>query len=112
MPSERYKHHRFPSEIISHGVWLYFRFCLSYRDVEELLFERGVIVTYEAIRKWCRKFGQQYANRLRRRRPRPGDKWHLETSLAQLKTTMQMDVLHGKTVPGVLKALSTCCLST
>jgi putative transposase len=74
----RYKHHRFPAEIISHGVWLYFRFCLSYRDVEELLFARGIIVTYEAIRKWCRKFGQQYANQLRHRRPRPGDKWHLD----------------------------------
>jgi putative transposase len=52
--------------------------CLSYRDVEELLFARGVIVTYEAIRKWCLKFGQLYANQLRRRRPRPGDKWHLD----------------------------------
>src|SRR5438445_6420061 len=69
---------RFPAEIISHGVWLYYRFCLSYRDVEELLFTRGVLVTYEAIRKWCRKFGQQYANQLRHRRPRPGDKWHLD----------------------------------
>ena len=74
----RYKNHRFPTEIISHAVWLYFRFCLSFRDVEELLSERGVIVTYEAIRKWCRKFGQQYANQLRHRRPRPGDKWHSE----------------------------------
>ena len=64
----RYKNHRFPAEIISHAAWLYFRFCLSFRDVEELLFERGVVVTYEAIRKWCRKFGQQYANQLRRRR--------------------------------------------
>jgi putative transposase len=73
-----YTHHRFPAEIISHGVWLYYRFCLSYRDVEELLFARGVIVTYEAIRKWCRKFGQAYANELRRRRPRPGDKRHLD----------------------------------
>jgi putative transposase len=71
-----YKNHRFPVEIISHAVWLYFRFCLSYRDVEDLLFERRVVVTYEAIRKWCRKFGKQYANQLRRRRPRPGDKWH------------------------------------
>src|SRR5215510_12444665 len=77
-PTNFYKHHRFPAEIISHGVWLYFRFCLSYRDVEELLFVRGVIVSYEAIRKWCRKFGQAYANALRRRRPRPGDKWHLD----------------------------------
>ena len=73
-----YKHHRFPGEIISHAVWLYFRFPLSHRDVEELLFVRGVIVSYEAIRKWCRKFGQAYANTLRRRRPRPGDKWHLD----------------------------------
>ena len=73
-----YKHHRFPGEIISHAVWLYFRFPLSHRDVEELLFVRGVIVSYEAIRKWCRKFGQAYANALRRRRARPGDKWHLD----------------------------------
>src|ERR671914_1335612 len=77
-PTDRYKNHRFPVEIISHGVWLYYRFCLSYRDVEELLFVRGVLVSHEAIRKWCRQFGQQYANQLRRRRPRPGDKWHLD----------------------------------
>jgi putative transposase len=76
--TNRYKNHRFPAEIISHGVWLYYRFCLSYRDVEELLFVRGVIVSHEAIRKWCRQFGQQYANQLRRRRPRPGDTWHLD----------------------------------
>jgi putative transposase len=74
----RYKNHCFPAEIISHGVWLYFRFCLRYRDVEELLFARGIIVTYEAIRKWCRKFGQQYANELRRRCPKPDDTWHLD----------------------------------
>jgi putative transposase len=73
-----YKRHRFPAEIISHCVWLYFRFCLSYRDVEELMAERGIILTYEAVRSWCRKFGQAYANQLRRRRPRPGDKWHLD----------------------------------
>jgi putative transposase len=76
--TNRYKNYRFPVEIISHGVWLYYRFCLSYRDVEELLFVRGVTVSYEAIRKWCRTFGQQYANQLRRRRPRPGDKWHMD----------------------------------
>ena len=69
---------RFPLEIISHAVWLYFRFNLSYRDVEELLAERGVEVTYESVRQWCRKFGQQYAHQLRRRRARPGDKWHLD----------------------------------
>ena len=52
---ERYKNHRFPGEIISHGVWLYYRFPLSYRDVQELLFERGIDVTHEAIRQWCLK---------------------------------------------------------
>jgi putative transposase len=74
---ELYKHHRFPGEIVGHAVWLYYRFSLSHRDVEELLFVRGILVSYEAIRTWCRKFGQQYANHLRRQRPRPGDTWHL-----------------------------------
>ena len=78
MPANPYKNHRFAAEIISHAVWLYFRFCLSYRDVEELLFARGVTVTYEAIRRWCRKFGQRYARQPRRRRPKSGDKWHLD----------------------------------
>ncbi|MDT9680974.1 IS6 family transposase [Streptomyces sp. TRM76323] len=65
-------------EVISHCVWLYFRFPLSFREVEELMLERGVIVSYETIRRWCVKFGQQYANALRRCQPRPGDKWHLD----------------------------------
>ena len=78
LPTNLYKRHRFPAEIISHCVWLYFRFCLSYRDGEELMAERGVLLTYEAVRYWGRKFGQAYANQLRRRRPRPGDKWHLD----------------------------------
>jgi putative transposase len=73
-----YKRHRFPGEIISHAVWLYYRFLLSYRDVEELLAERGIAVSYETIRRWCRKFGQAFADGLRRRRARPGDKWHLD----------------------------------
>jgi len=73
-----YKRHRFPPEVIAHAVWLYFRFALSYRDVEELLAERGIVLTYETVRQWCRKFGQSYANALRRRNPRPGDKWHLD----------------------------------
>src|SRR5262245_16815293 len=77
-PTHLYKRHRFPAEIISHCVWLYFRFCLRYRDVEELMAERGVVLTYEAVRYWCREFGQVYANQLRHRRPRPGDKWHLD----------------------------------
>ena len=73
-----YKGHRFPPEIISHCVWLYFRFSLSFREVEELMAERGVAVTYETIRQWRRNFGQAYANELRRRGPRPGDTWHLD----------------------------------
>jgi len=73
-----YKGFRFPPEIISHAVWLYFRFSLSFRDVEELLAQRGIVVSYETVRQWCLKFGQTYANELRRRRPRCGDKWHLD----------------------------------
>lgn len=70
--SAAYKGYRFPAEIISHAVWLYFRFPLSYRDVEELMAERGIVLTYETIRRWCQKFGQQYANQLRRRQARRG----------------------------------------
>ncbi|MFC1230459.1 IS6 family transposase [Streptomyces prasinus] len=73
-----YKGHRYPVEVISHCVWLYFRFPLSFREVEELMLERGVIVSHETVCRWCLKFGQGYANGLRRRRPRPGDKWHLD----------------------------------
>src|SRR6266498_3780762 len=76
--SPSYTGYRFPAEIISHAVWLYFRFPLSYRDVEELMAERGIVLTYETIRQWCQKFGQQYANHLRRRRAQTGDKWHLD----------------------------------
>jgi putative transposase len=76
--SSPYHRHRFPAEIISHSVWLYFRFALSFRDVEEMLAQRGVVLTYETIRAWCLKFGQTYANDLRRRSPRPGDKWYLD----------------------------------
>jgi putative transposase len=77
-PLPSYKRHRFPAEIISHAVWLYFRFSLSYRDVEELMAARGIVLTYETVRQWCRKFGQQYANQLRRCRVQTGDKWHLD----------------------------------
>lgn len=76
--SPSYRGHRYPVEVIAHCVWLYHRFPLSYREVEELMLERGVIVSYETVRRWCAKFGQVYANGLRRRRPRPGDKWHLD----------------------------------
>lgn len=73
-----YRNHRFPAEIILHAVWLYFRFTLSFRDMEELLASRGVEVSYETIRQWCLKFGQSYANALSRRQPKRGDKWHLD----------------------------------
>jgi putative transposase len=73
-----YRRHRFPSEIISHCVWLYFRFPLSFRDVEERMSSRGVSLTYETVREWCLKFGQTYANGLRHRSPRPGDREHLD----------------------------------
>ncbi|MDO0929906.1 IS6 family transposase [Streptomyces sp. TG1A-8] len=73
-----YKGHRYPVEVISHCVWLYHRFPLSFREVEELMLERGVTVSYETVRRWCAKFGQQYAGALRRRQTRPGDTWHLD----------------------------------
>jgi putative transposase len=73
-----YKGFRFPAEIISHCVWLYHRFPLSFREVEEMMLARGVVVSHETVRQWCAKFGQTYANALRRRRPRPGDTWHLD----------------------------------
>ena len=72
-----YKGHRYPVEIINHCVW-FLRFPLSFREVEEMMLECGVVVRYETIRRWCNKFGQAYANQLRRRRPRLGDKWHLD----------------------------------
>jgi len=74
----RYRGYRFPPEIISHSVWLYHRFSLSFRDVEELLAKRSVDVTYETIRQWRRKFGPEYARRLRNRQGRLGDVWHLD----------------------------------
>ncbi len=73
-----YKGHRYPVEVISHGVWLYHRFPLSFREAEEQMLERGIAVSYETVRRWCGKFGQTHAHALRRRQPRPGDKWHLD----------------------------------
>jgi putative transposase len=74
----RYTGYRFPAEIIGHALWLYFRFLLGLCMVEELLAARGIIVSHETVRQWARKFGQQFANRIRRRLPRVGDKWHLD----------------------------------
>jgi putative transposase len=77
-PSALYRRQRFPCELISHDVWLSDRFLVSYRNVEDLLAERGIAVSYETIHRWCRKFGQTFADGLRRRRARPGDKWHVD----------------------------------
>jgi len=77
-PASLYRRHRFPAEIISHAVWLYHLFSLSLRDIELILAERGILVTRESVRNWCHKFGAEYARRLHRRRPRPGDTWHLD----------------------------------
>ena len=73
-----YKRHRFPPEIIAHAVWLYFRFPLSLRLVEEMLLERGIVISYETIRRWALKFGPDYARRLRRKTPSRRDIWHLD----------------------------------
>ena len=80
-----YPRHRFPAEIISHAVWLYHVFSLSLRDVELILAERGIVVTHESIRHWCLKFGPDFAGRLRRRRPQPGDIWHLDEVFVRIR---------------------------
>ena len=85
--SSSYKGHRYPPEIIAHCVWLYHRFPLSFREVEELMLQRGV-VSYETIRQWCAKFGQVSANRLRRRQAQPGDKWHLDEVFIRINGTI------------------------
>jgi putative transposase len=75
---ERYRRHHFPIEVVEHCVWLYFRFSLSYRNIEEMMAVRGVRVTYETVREWCRKFGSLYAAQLRKKGSRVGSKWHLD----------------------------------
>jgi len=73
-----YKRHRFPPEIIQHAVWLYYRFNLSHRDIEDLLAARGIVVSYESVRLWCNKFGPKYARRLKRRHQRFGDTFFID----------------------------------
>jgi putative transposase len=80
-----YPRHRFPGEIISYCVWLYYTFPLSYRDIEKMMLYRGVEVTYETIREWCQKFGQQYSNQVRCNRPYVTDKWHLDEMVVTIK---------------------------
>src|SRR5207302_11101780 len=78
-----YRRHRFPPVVIQHAVWLYLRFTLSYRDVEELLAERGLDLSYESVRRWVLKFGPAIARGLRRCRPRPSDRWHLDEKVVR-----------------------------
>src|SRR3712207_3232284 len=84
-PPGPHHRHRFPAEIIAQANWLYHVFSLSLRDVELILAERGVIVSHEGIRRWCLKFGQAFADKLRRRRPRPGEKWHLDEVFIRIR---------------------------
>ena len=84
-----YRGYRFPPVIIGHAVWLYHRFGLSFRDVEDLLAERDITVTYEAIRQWCWTFGLDYARRLRHRRGRQGDTWHLDELFVKIRGRQQ-----------------------
>src|SRR5713101_7722221 len=79
-----YRRHRFPPIVIQHAVWLYLRFTLSYRDVEELLAERGLDISYESVRSWVLKFGPAIARGLRRCRPRPSDRWHLDEMVVRI----------------------------
>ena len=79
-----YRRHRFPPAVIQHAVWLYLRFTLSYRDVEELLAERGLDISYESVRGWVLKFGPAIARALRRCRPRPSDRWHLDEMVVRI----------------------------
>jgi putative transposase len=84
MVQPSYRRHRFPAEIIQHAIWLYLRFTLSYREVEELLAERGLDVSYETVRRWVLKFGPLIARQLRQRRPRPSARWHLDEMVVRI----------------------------
>ena len=88
-PQSLYHRHRFSAEIISHCVWLYFRFSLTFRDVEERMAKRGVVVTYETVREWCLKFGRAYTKRMRSRSPQPGDRWHLDEVFLRISGKLQ-----------------------
>ena len=101
-----YRRHRFPPVVIQHAVWVYLRFTLSYRDVEDLLAERGLDISYETVRSWVLKFGPVIARRLRGRRPRPSDRWHLDEMVVRIPAT---ECTSG--VPSTTKARSSTCWS-
>src|SRR5262249_33359912 len=85
----RYCGYRVPSEILSHVVWLYHRFCFRFRDLEDLLAYRCILVTYETIRRWCQKFGPDYARKLQRLQGRLGDTWHLDELFLKINGELQ-----------------------
>ncbi len=85
-----FKRHRFPADIIRHSVWLYAKFTPSYRDVEEMLAERGLDVSYETVRRWFLRSGSTIAANLRRARPRPSDRWHLDESAPRRRDTVRL----------------------
>jgi transposase-like protein len=99
-----YRQHRFPPVIIQHAVWLYLRFTLSYRDVEELLAERRLDISYETIRCWVLKFGPAIARRLRRCRPRPSNRWHLDEIVVRIAGERMY-----RGVPSTTRARSSTC---
>jgi len=84
MATISYARHQFPPDVIRHAVWLYLRFTLSLRDVEEMLAERGLDLTYEAVRRWVAKFGPLFARQLRKRRTRPTGRWHLDEMVVKI----------------------------
>jgi len=84
MTSISFARHQFPPDVIRHAVWLYLRFTLSYRDVEDMLAERGLDLTYETVRRWVTKFGPMFAKELRKRRPRPTSRWHLDEMVVKI----------------------------
>lgn len=84
MANLSFRRHRHKPDVIRQAVWLYYRFSLSLRDVEDILAERGIDASYEAIRNWCRKFGRQIARNLKRRRPAPSPRWHLDEMICRI----------------------------
>src|SRR5947208_11993036 len=84
MALRSYRRHRFPPRLIQHAIWLYLRFTLSYRDVEEVLAQRGLDISYETVRRWVLKFGPLIARNLRQRRPRPSARWHLDEMVVRI----------------------------
>src|ERR687889_2697395 len=92
-----YSRHQFPPVVIQHAVWLYLRFTLSYRDVEDLLAERGLDISYETIRRWVLKFGPAVARRLRQLRPKPSPRWHLDEMAAAGRARRLLGQRRGRT---------------